>query len=110
MQRKGRGQEKVSWEKEKNPYAANWLPIAVDWRCRLGVITCWGRPNHAKCTKEASRFFVSLHVASPGLQPKNRAVCEGCFTSYQFPHYLKVGTIREVTRAEWEATDLECRT
>lgn len=59
---------------------------------------CWG----TKCTKPATRFFVSQVAETPGVKPANRAVCDTCYTAYDFDHFVNVEIIREVTAAEWK--------
>ncbi len=70
-----------------------WVPVKIP---------CWGnRPKTGRCQNEATRFFMSLVQASPGIIPRNRAVCADCAVSFRFDHFVKCGSIREVPRDEW---------
>jgi len=60
-----------------------------------------------RCSKPATRFFISLMQHEPGIDPKDRAVCAACSTR-GFDEAARIGWVKEVPQDEWEQTKL-CR-
>jgi hypothetical protein len=40
-------------------------------------------------------------TASPGITPRNRAVCFSCAAAFRFDYFVAQGSLREATRSEW---------
>ena len=65
-------------------------------------VKCWGKfPIKGQCPNVATRFFVSQIKESKGIVPANRAVCDSCHKAYHFDHFVKHGSVIEVSSNEW---------